>query len=63
MVSDRQEMASVNDLFFPPEKTGEEEELSDDAVLANDEFPGKEFRLHRREAHGTRRHPGIGDRS
>ena len=45
-MSDRQEMASVNDLFFPPEKTGEEEELSDDAGLANDEFPGKEFRLH-----------------
>ena len=42
-VSDRQEMASLNDFFFPAE---EEEAQEETPQLADENFPGKEFRLH-----------------
>lgn len=45
-VSDRQEMASLSALLYPDETAENGEEENDAAVLAEECYPGKEFRLH-----------------
>ncbi|MBQ3708113.1 MAG: S-layer homology domain-containing protein [Clostridia bacterium] len=45
-VSDRQGMASLSALLYPDETAEDGEEENDAAVLAEECYPGKEFRLH-----------------